>query len=87
MPPSIGRIDEGNGYNSNVRIGNYDLDREIPRMRNENPVPFIPKRNKKPMQPKSVGRRGPIGRGMRPMSRASGGSISQAIADLQNKLR
>jgi len=84
MPPSIGRIDEGN---SNVRIGNYDLDREIPRMRNENPVPFIPKRNKKPMQPKSVRRKGPIGRGMRPMSRASGGSISQAIADLQNKLR
>ena len=73
MPPSIGRIGEGNKI--------------IPRMRNENPVPFIPKRNKKPMQPKSVGRRGPIGRGMRPMSRASGGSISQAIADLQNKLR
>jgi len=73
MPPSIGRIDEGN--------------RGIPRMPNENPVPFIPKRNKKPMQPKSVGRRGPVGRGMRPMSRASGGSISQAIADLQNKLK
>jgi len=73
MPPSIGRIDEGN--------------RRIPRMPNENPVPFIPKRNKKPMQPKSVGRRGPVGRGMRPMSRASGGSISQAIADLQNKLK
>ena len=73
MPPSIGRIGEGNKI--------------IPRMRNENPVPFIPKRNKKPMQPKSVRRKGPIGRGMRPMSRASGGSISQAIADLQNKLR
>jgi hypothetical protein len=41
------------------------------------------------MKPPSIGGFGGIsgGRSMRPMMRAGGGAISQAIADLQNRLR
>jgi hypothetical protein len=52
--------------------------------------PFFGKMiDRQPRQPMSVGGMGGISgrRSMRPMMRAGGGAISQAIADLQNRLR
>ena len=52
--------------------------------------PFFGKMiDRQPRQPMSVGGVGGISgrRSMRPMMRAGGGAISQAIADLQNRLR
>ena len=76
----------------------------IPRMPNEDRVPFVPPSTPMPMpepvipmsppqktmsRPMMGGVRGGLGmQGMRPMMmRASGGTISQAIADLQNRFK
>ena len=70
-------------------------DEFIPRMPNEDMVPFVPQPQApvNPMLPPRKELSGPIlGGGLknpmgRMMMRANGGTISQAIADLQNRLR